>query len=309
MSATFASLALPTEWRPLLAVVLALGLRHGLDADHLAAIDALTRLNARHRSAVARYCGALFSLGHGAVVVSIALIVGALSLRWQPPEWLNLTGATISIGFLIALGVLNLRTLLTAPAGGIVLPVGLRSRWLSPQRGAGRAWVPVVVGTLFAISFDTISQAALFAVAAVQFGGLRHALVLGLIFTLGMLVTDGANGLWVSRLIARSDATARISSRVMSLTIAGLSLLVAGIGAAQLLSPVFARWSGDQELSLGALVIGLAIGGFGVGRWLAAKQGTATPQGPGTTGAPLALGAPQSVDCPGVRLETFDPAA
>lgn len=296
MNSTLASLALPAAWWPLQAVVFALGLRHGLDADHLAAIDALTRLNARHRSAVARYCGALFSLGHGAVVVSIALIVGSLSLHWQPPEWLNATGATISIGFLIALGVLNLRTLLTTPAAGIVVPVGLRSRWLRPNRGAGRVWVPVVVGTLFAISFDTISQAALFAVAATRFGGLRDALLLGLVFTLGMLVTDGANGLWISRLIARSDATARISSRVMSGTIAGLSLLVAAAGAAQLLSPVFARWSGDRELVFGALVIGLAIGGFGVGRWLAAKR------------APGTAGAPQPADCPGAPLESADPA-
>ena len=39
--------ALPTEWTSLAAVVFLLGLKHGFDADHLATIDGLTRVNAR----------------------------------------------------------------------------------------------------------------------------------------------------------------------------------------------------------------------------------------------------------------------
>jgi uncharacterized membrane protein YfcA len=62
----------------------------------------------------------------------------------------------------------------------------------------------------------------------------------------------------------------------MSVTIAGLSLLVAGVGVAQLLSPLFARWNQSQELTLGALVVVLAICGFRIGRWLAARHGTRT---------------------------------
>jgi high-affinity nickel-transport protein len=38
---------LPTEWSALAALVFLLGLKHGFDADHLAAIDGLTRYNAR----------------------------------------------------------------------------------------------------------------------------------------------------------------------------------------------------------------------------------------------------------------------
>jgi hypothetical protein len=98
-----------------------------------------------------------------------------------------------------------------------------------------------VVGALFAISFDTISQSALFALTAAQFGGVEHAIFLGLMFVAGMLVTDGINGLWISRLIARADQLACIASRVMSLAVSGVSLLVAGFGAA-------ARFAHDRSV-------------------------------------------------------------
>ena len=45
---------LPSDWTSLCAVVFLLGMRHGLDADHLAAIDGLTRLNQRGRGAFTR---------------------------------------------------------------------------------------------------------------------------------------------------------------------------------------------------------------------------------------------------------------
>ena len=77
---------LPTEWSALCALVFLLGLKHGFDADHLATIDGLTRFNARHRRPFARYCGALFSLGHGTVVVAIAVAVGLISEKWDAPE-------------------------------------------------------------------------------------------------------------------------------------------------------------------------------------------------------------------------------
>jgi high-affinity nickel-transport protein len=94
---------LPTEWSALCSLVFLLGMRHGFDADHLAAIDGLTRLGSHHRQAHARYCGALFSLGHGVVVLAIAAAVGLLSEHWAPPSWLDAFGAWVSIGFLLLL--------------------------------------------------------------------------------------------------------------------------------------------------------------------------------------------------------------
>ena len=82
---------LPTEWSALLGLVFALGMRHGVDADHIATIDALTRLSAQPRRA--RWCGALFAAGHGAAVLLLVLAVAGASRGWEPPGWLAPLGA------------------------------------------------------------------------------------------------------------------------------------------------------------------------------------------------------------------------
>jgi high-affinity nickel-transport protein len=262
---------LPTEWAALAAIVFLLGLKHGFDADHLATIDGLTRFNARSRHPWARYCGALFSLGHGAVVMLIAIAVGWASERWTPPEWLDLSGTLISLGFLILLGVVNLRAVLAAAPDEVVKPIGFKGRFLGRLNQAGKPWMVAVVGALFALSFDTVSQAALFAVTATHFGGVWHAVALGLLFTLGMLVTDGINGLWISRLIARADQIAIIASRVMSLAVAGVSLLVAALGLSKLLLPAVDQWSDGKELMFGLTVVVLILASFMLARALARR--------------------------------------
>jgi high-affinity nickel-transport protein len=262
---------LPTDWSALCAIVFLLGLKHGFDADHLATIDGLTRLNARHRRPFARYCGALFSLGHGAVVLAIALTIGLASERWDPPVWLDALGAWISIAFLTAIGIVNLRAVLSAAPGEVVAPVGLKGRFLGRLRHAQRPGAVAVVGALFALSFDTVSQSALFALTATQFGGVGHALFLGGLFVLGMLVTDGVNGLWISRLIARTDQLAVIASRVMSLAVSSVSLLVAALGAAKMVSPLVDDWSEGQELVFGAVVVAVIGGSYLLARHLARR--------------------------------------
>src|SRR5258707_2573665 len=119
---------LPTHWLPLVAVVFLLGLKDGLDRDHLAAIDGLTRFNAADRPRLSRWSGLLFSAGHGAVVTAIAVAVATVAAEWQAPMWLEDTGAWISIAFLTVLGVANLASVLRTPRGAPVRPVGFRGR-------------------------------------------------------------------------------------------------------------------------------------------------------------------------------------
>jgi high-affinity nickel-transport protein len=263
---------LPTEWSALAALVFLLGLKHGFDADHLAAIDGLTRYNARQGRPFARYCGALFSLGHGAIVVAIAVAVGLASERWDAPGWLELSGAWISIGFLTLVGIVNLRAVLGAAPHEVVTPVGIKGRFLGRLNRAGKPWSVALVGALFAFSFDTVSQSALFALTATQFGGMQHAVVLGLLFVLGMLVTDGINGLWISRLIARADQIAVIASRVMSLAVSSVALLVAAFGVARLALPAVDAWSDGKELLFGAIVIAMIGASYLVARSLAQRD-------------------------------------
>jgi len=251
-----------SDWASLCALAFLLGLRHGFDADHLAAIDGLSRLTTRQGGAHARFCGALFSLGHGAVVILIAGLVGMMSEHWTTPDWLELFGAWVSIGFLVLLGMLNLWAVLSTPRHQSVALQGLKSGVMLrclPGASGSKPWGSALVGALFALSFDTVSQSALFAVMAAQFGGLAHALSLGLLFVLGMVLADGLNGWWIAHLIARADQIAALASRVMSLAVAALSLAVAGLGLAKLASPALQAWIDGKELGLAALVmLGLA---------------------------------------------------
>ncbi len=253
---------LPNDWLALMFLVFALGMKHGLDADHLAAIDGLTRFNARSNPRLARYCGVLFSLGHGAVVIAMALLVGALAQRWAVPEWMEDLGAWISITFLALLGCLNLAAVFAAQPDQVVQPVGLKGRFLGRLQRTGHPLLIAAVGAFFALSFDTLSQAALFALTGTQFGGVAHSLTLGLLFMLGMLLMDGLNGLWIARLIRRADRLACIASRVMGLAVGGLSLLVAGYGMAKYASPALNAWSDGKELAFGLCFVTLVALSF-----------------------------------------------
>lgn len=264
---------LPTDAALLCLVVLLLGARHGFDADHLAAIDGMTRLQSRSRRVLARWCGALFSLGHGGVVMLVAVLLSTLQGSWQAPQWLDAAGRGISIVFLLLLGIANLRAVLAAPAGQLVVATGLRGRWIQGRLRdwlQGRsAWAVAGVGALFALSFDTLSQAAVFAVAGSAAGGMGLALLLGLLFTIGMMMTDALNGWWLARLLARADALAVRASHVMGWAVAGTSLLVAALALARWASEAVDAWAGRQDLLFGTVLMGVLALSYGVARGLA----------------------------------------
>lgn len=271
---------LPTDWGALCALIFLLGMRHGLDADHLAAIDGLTRLNQQRRAGVARYCGALFSAGHGAIVLGIAIVVGSVTQHWTPPAWLDALGAWISITFLLALGAINLHAVLTAPPGKTVPLVSLKGRFLGRLAQARSPLGVAAVGALFALSFDTVTQSVMFAATGAQFGGVVPSVTLGLLFVLGMLVTDGLNGWWMARLIARADEIAALASRVMGAAVAGVSLLVAALGISRLVSPAFEAWSEGKELAFGALLVLSLAASYLLARGLVASRSSAQQHAP-----------------------------
>lgn len=201
------------------ALVFVLGLRHGFDPDHLVAIDGMTR------STKSRWCGLFFSLGHGAAVTLIGVAVALAATGWHAPAWLEQAGALTSIAVLLLLGIANLASLARTPPHRPVPLVGLRGRWLTER--LARASHPAViasVGAAFAISFDTVSQALAFSLSGATMAGVLFAGLLGLIFTLGMVVTDALSGLWVARMMAGAGA-----SRWMSAAVAFLCLLMAGL--------------------------------------------------------------------------------
>jgi len=246
--------ALPADWMPLLLMVFALGLKHGMDPDHIVTIDGLTRFNSA-RPQLSRWAGVLFSLGHGLVVTLAAGLIAWAARAWQAPIWLENLGAWISILFLLLLGAVNLWAVFRAAPNEIVRPVGLKSRWFGKLTQISHPVLIATVGALFALSFDTLSQAALFSLAASSVSGWQFAAALGVVFMLGMMATDGVNGFWVAHLIRRADRSALVASRVLSLVIAGLSFVIALLGIAKYLSPAVAAHTEGRELLLGAGVV------------------------------------------------------
>lgn len=248
-----------TDVLALTALVFMLGVRHGFDPDHLVAIDGLTR------SSRSRWSGLFFSLGHGVVVTLIGLVVAIIATDAQVPAWTQQLGAWISIGVLLVLGIANLLTVLRARPGERVSPVGIRGRWLAGR--LGRASHPVLVasvGAAFALSFDTISHALLFSLTGASMAGWAFALGLGLVFTLGMVLTDALNGWWVAKLIAGADGRAARASRAMSTAIALLCLGLAAAGVAKHASPSLDQRLGELSPAVGVLTLLVILAAYAV---------------------------------------------
>ena len=226
------------SWQLMIFMALTLGIRHGFDLDHLATIDALTR-TIRDNRILSKMVGCLFSLGHGLVVIGVSLIIGGGLIQTHVPQWLEGFGNWISIFFLVVFGALNLWNVFQqGSASG--LPGGIRT-FLVKKISGKRATAPLVmmIGALFAFSFDTISQVALFSISASLMSGWVCSGIIGVFFMLGMMISDGLNGLFVSTLVQRADRTSLIVSRTLGLAISMFSLVIGFSGLLKLFSRLF----------------------------------------------------------------------
>jgi len=263
---------LPSHWLALVGVVFLLGLKHGLDPDHLAAIDGLTRFNARERPVLARWSGLLFSAGHGVVVTLVAIAVATVASGWKAPGWLENAGTWISIAFLTTLGIANLAAVMSTPRGEMVRAVGLRGRLFERFTRAEHPVLIAAVGAGFALSFDTISQAVLFSITGSNLAGWLFATLLGLVFTAGMMATDALNGLWVSHLVRSADRRAAAASRLMSFAIGFTSLAIAALAVARHALPSLDQQVASWGVALSAGVVLAVAASYGVAMRLAARE-------------------------------------
>ena len=197
-------------------------------------------------------------------MLSLAFVAGTLSAGWRAPDCLEVTGVAVSALFLLGLAFVNVHAVLAAAPGALVAPSGLKARLLGRMLTVRRPWAIAAVGMLFALSFNTVSQAALFALAAGHFGGVERALFVGGLFVLGMLSVDGITGVWFYALIGRADRTAAVASRVMALAVAAISLAVGSFTVAKLLLPALDAWAESHELVLGVVVATGVSAAFGV---------------------------------------------
>lgn len=214
-------------------ITLSLGIRHGFDLDHLATIDSITRniaINQRYQS-LAKLTGFLFSLGHGMVIIAISIIISLTAKHWQIPSWLDKFGNIISIFFLFSFGLWTLYSLLNPQQNSS--SKGIKSFLFKKTFGqVNHPLAITAIGALFALSFDTFSQAVMFSLTATTMAGISLACGLGVIFMVGMMLADGLNSLLIVRLINYLN---HWSIRLSQLLTASIALFSFSIGALLLL--------------------------------------------------------------------------
>jgi high-affinity nickel-transport protein len=273
----------------LMLMVYGLGLRHAVDADHIAAIDNVTRkMMEDHQRPVA--VGLFFALGHSTVVLIVTLAV-AHAARWlgrfqSLREWGGTVSVSVSALFLFAIALMNLvvfrslyRSFRQLRAGSEVLVVptagGLLSHACRPLFAlVRRSWHMFPLGFLFGLGFDTATEVAVFSVSITQAArglSLWAVLLFPLLFAAGMSLIDTTDG--VVMLGAYEWAFVEpLRKLYYNMAITLLSVVIAvGVGSVEalgLLSHRFARqgslWRGIETVNanfnhLGFFIIGLVL--------------------------------------------------
>jgi high-affinity nickel-transport protein len=190
------------------------GLRHAVDADHIAAIDNVTRkLMQEGKRPVA--VGFMFSLGHSTVVVlgSAAIAAAALALQHRMDgvrEIGGVVGTLVSAVFLLGIAFVNLivlrsiyRAFVRVRGGApyveedfdmLLADRGFLSRLFRPMfRIITRSWHMYPLGVLFGLGFDTATEIGLLGIAAAEASkglSLVSILVFPVLFAAGMSLID-----------------------------------------------------------------------------------------------------------------------
>ncbi|KAI0006902.1 NicO-domain-containing protein [Xylariaceae sp. FL0662B] len=248
-----------------------LGLRHALDADHISAIDLMTRrLIASGQRPVT--VGTFFSLGHSTIVIVTCIVVaatsGALRDRFENFQYVGgIIGTSVSAAFLILLCLGNgwvlyrlvrrLRAVLREPdphhpedgtdedqaATNLQLEGAgfMATVFRKVFRVVDRPWKMYPLGVLFGLGFDTSSEIAILGIASVQGAqgtSLWIILIFPLLFTAGMSMLDTTDGALMMALYT-SKAFARDTVAILyySIVLTGITVVVSAfIGIIQILS-------------------------------------------------------------------------
>jgi high-affinity nickel-transport protein len=194
------------------------GLRHAVDADHIAAIDNVTRkLMQQGQRPVG--VGFFFSLGHSAVVVLLSLAVAFAAKEVSSSfdslkAFGDVVGTLVSALFLFAIAIFNIIVLISiwrtfnAVKGGkrfveddfdiLLNNRGFLARLFRPLfKLVTKSWHMLPIGFLFGLGFDTATEVALFGISAVQAtngASLAIILVFPALFAAGMTLVDTTDG-------------------------------------------------------------------------------------------------------------------
>jgi high-affinity nickel-transport protein len=226
------------------------GLRHAVDADHIAAIDNVTRkLMQQGRRPITG--GFFFSLGHSTIVVAVSIVIAltASSLQRRFPGLIQVggvIGTLVSVGFLFTIAMIN--TVVLAGVYRLFRRVkrgatyaeeeldfflsqrGLIGRLLrNAFRLISRSWHMYPLGFLFGLGFDTATEIGLLGISAAEASkglSIWSILVFPALFTAGMLLVDTSDGVLMVGAYGWAFKTP-VRKLYYNLTITGISVLVA----------------------------------------------------------------------------------
>ncbi len=275
------------------------GLRHAVDADHIAAIDNVTRkLMQEGKRPVT--VGFFFALGHSAVVTLAAAGVAAtatlLSTRFEQFKSIGgIIGTSVSALFLFAIATANLFILRSVwriwrhvRSGGRYVDAdfdillnsrGVLARLFRPLfRLVAKSWHMFPLGFLFGLGFDTATEISLLGVSATQAAqgvSIWSIMVFPALFAAGMSLVDTTDGILM--LGAYDWAFVKpVRKLYYNLTITLVSVavafLVGGIEALGLLGAQFDLsgwfWDGIGALNDNFNSLGFAIVGVFIAAWV-----------------------------------------
>lgn len=230
------------------------GLRHAVDADHIAAIDNVTRkLMQQGQRPVG--VGFFFSLGHSTVVfglsAAVAITTVAIKDKFDALEnWGSIVGTLVSASFLLAIAGMNLvilasiiATVRRVKAGGKYsdddLNIMLAKRGFFGRIFRGlfkfvdHSWQMYPIGFLFGLGFDTATEVGLLGISAVAASkGLPiwSIMVFPGLFTAGMALIDTTDSILM--LGAYGWAFMKPMRKLFySITVTSVSVLVAVVVA------------------------------------------------------------------------------
>ena len=276
------------------------GLRHAVDADHISAIDNVTRklLQEKKRPVAV---GFFFSLGHSTIVVSLSVMiaVAAAFIKSSIPGLQNaggLIGTAVSALFLFVIAFINMlvlweifQTFRKVKRGeeyndqtlnDFLNQRGLMGRFFRPLlRIVSKSWHMYPIGVLFGLGFDTATEVGILGISAAAAGNglpVFYILLFPLLFMAGMCLVDTTDGILM--LGAYGWAFVKpVRKLYYNLNITLVSVLVAMVvGGIEALSIVGSQlnlsggfWKFLSNLSsnfgtLGYIIIGLFIFSWGI---------------------------------------------
>jgi high-affinity nickel-transport protein len=275
------------------------GLRHAVDADHIAAIDNVTRkLMQEGQRPVG--VGFFFALGHSLVLILVAAAIAATTtaLAGRFKAWEGIGGVVstlVSTFFLFAIAAMNLlilvgvwRSFRDVRRGGAFVAEdfdlllnrrGLLARLFRPLfRLVSQSWHMLALGFLFGLGFDTATEVALLGLSATQAAqglSIWSIMVFPALFAAGMSLIDTTDGILM--LGAYNWAFVKpLRKLYYNLVITGVSVVVAvligGIEGLGLIADQFGLsgwfWDGVGTLNDNFNGLGFAIIGVFIVAWV-----------------------------------------